>query len=44
MLEVVDGAPGPITRRLIDLYWQKHHDPAWSTPVERVAAQNAQKP
>jgi branched-chain amino acid aminotransferase len=30
---VADGAPGPITRRLIDLYWQKHHDPAWSTPV-----------
>ncbi len=31
---VADGAPGPITRRLIDLYWQKHHDPAWSTPVD----------
>jgi branched-chain amino acid aminotransferase len=30
---VADGAPGPITRRLIDLYWQKHQDPAWSTPV-----------
>jgi len=32
---VADGAPGPITRRLIDLYWQKHNDPAWSTPVAR---------
>jgi branched-chain amino acid aminotransferase len=31
---VADGAPGPITRRLIDLYWQKHHDPAWSVPVD----------
>ncbi len=30
---VADGTPGPITRRLIDLYWQKHQDPAWSTPV-----------
>jgi len=32
---LADGAPGPITRRLIDLYWQKHNDPAWSTPVAR---------
>jgi len=32
---VADGAPGPITRRLIELYWQKHQDPAWSTPVAR---------
>jgi branched-chain amino acid aminotransferase len=32
---VADGRPGPITRRLIDLYWQKHSDPAWSTPVAR---------
>ena len=28
-----DGKPGPITRRLIDLYWEKHTDPAWTTPV-----------
>lgn len=27
------GQVGPITRQLIDLYWQKHDDPAWSTPV-----------
>jgi len=32
---VADGRPGPITRRLIDLYWQKHQDSAWSTPVAR---------
>lgn len=24
---------GPVTRRLMDLYWQKHADPAWSTAV-----------
>jgi branched-chain amino acid aminotransferase len=41
---VADGAPGPITRRLIDLYWQKHQDPAWSTPVEDVSARNAPEP
>ncbi|WP_246188590.1 aminotransferase class IV [Nitratireductor arenosus] len=28
-----DGTPGPLTRRLSDLYWQKHTDPAWSTAV-----------
>ncbi|WP_421698404.1 aminotransferase class IV [Ancylobacter sp.] len=27
------GRPGPITRRLADLYWAKHEDPAWSSPV-----------
>lgn len=36
---VIDGAPvadgkvGPITRRLKDLYWARHEDPAWSSPV-----------
>lgn len=30
---VGDGEPGPLTRRLKDLYWEKHEDPAWSTPV-----------
>jgi len=29
-----DGRPGPVTRRLIDLYWAKHGDPAWTTPVD----------
>ncbi|MGY8992455.1 MAG: aminotransferase class IV [Rhodospirillales bacterium] len=28
-----DGTPGHLTGRLIDLYWQKHTDPAWTTPV-----------
>ena len=28
-----DGAPGPVTRALIELYWAKHEDPAWTTPV-----------
>jgi branched-chain amino acid aminotransferase len=31
---VGDGQPGPLTRRLTDLYWEKHSDPAWTTPVE----------
>ncbi len=30
---VADGRPGPLTGRLTDLYWQKHSDPAWTTPV-----------
>lgn len=36
---VIDGAPvangkvGPITSRLMALYWEKHDDPAWSIPV-----------
>jgi branched-chain amino acid aminotransferase len=29
-----DGRPGPVTRRLSDLYWAKHDDPAWTTPVD----------
>ena len=29
-----DGRPGPVTRRLTDLYWEKHGDPAWTTPVD----------
>jgi branched-chain amino acid aminotransferase len=35
----IDGAPvaggevGPVTRRLTALYWQRHEDPAWSSPV-----------
>lgn len=28
-----DGKVGNVTRHLIDLYWQKHSDPAWSTAV-----------
>ena len=30
---VADGKVGPITGRLMALYWQKHEDPAWSSPV-----------
>ncbi|MER9470531.1 aminotransferase class IV [Mesorhizobium sp. M0482] len=30
---IANGHVGPITRRLMDLYWQKHDDPAWSTAV-----------
>ena len=33
--KVGDGAPGPVTTRLQQLYWKKHTDPAWSTPVRR---------
>ncbi|RUW96456.1 MAG: branched-chain amino acid transferase [Mesorhizobium sp.] len=31
--EIAEGKVGPITSRLMALYWQKHDDPAWSTPV-----------
>ena len=27
------GAPGPMTRKLSALYWEKHGDPAWTTAV-----------
>lgn len=30
---VGDGRPGPLTARLVELYWAKHKDPAWSEPV-----------
>ncbi|MBT6276527.1 MAG: branched-chain amino acid transferase [Chromatiales bacterium] len=30
---VGDGSPGPLTRRMSDLYWQLHDDPRYSTPV-----------
>lgn len=29
-----DGRPGPTTGRLTELYWAKHEDPAWTTPVD----------
>ncbi len=32
---VGEGAPGPITRRLRELYWEAHADPCWSEPVRR---------
>ena len=30
---IANGHVGAVTRRLMDLYWQKHNDPAWSTAV-----------
>jgi branched-chain amino acid aminotransferase len=33
----IAGGVGPVTRRLADLYWEKHRDPAWSTPVDYAA-------
>jgi branched-chain amino acid aminotransferase len=29
-----DGRPGPVTRRLRELYWQAHEDPRYITPVD----------
>ena len=29
-----DGSPGPLTRELHKLYWDKHDDPKWSTSVK----------
>jgi branched-chain amino acid aminotransferase len=31
---VGDGAIGPVTRRLCDLYWEAHSDPRYITPVD----------
>lgn len=31
---IANGNVGPITNRLMTLYWQKHDDPAWSSPVQ----------
>ena len=31
---VGDSAPGPLTQKLLDLYWQKHTDPDWTTAVD----------
>ncbi len=28
-----DGKSGALTQRLTALYWAKHTDPAWTTPV-----------
>lgn len=30
--------PGPVTKEITALYWAKHQDPAWSTPVVRTLA------
>jgi branched-chain amino acid aminotransferase len=31
---VGDGRPGPVTRRLRDLYWAAHEDPRYARPVD----------
>lgn len=38
---VGDGAPGPVTTRLKEMYWQLHDDPAYATPVRYELAANA---
>jgi branched-chain amino acid aminotransferase len=34
---VGDGRPGPLTRRITDVYWQRHEDDAFCTPVPYAA-------
>ncbi len=36
---VGDGAPGPVTVRLKDMYWRLHDDPAYRTPVKYAPAE-----
>ena len=36
---VADGKMGQITKRLIDVYWQKHIDPMWSLGVREILSQ-----
>ncbi|WP_421708893.1 aminotransferase class IV [Algihabitans sp.] len=31
--QALPASPGAITRRLSDLYWAKHEDPGWTTPI-----------
>ena len=31
-----DGSPGPLTRELHKLYWDKHDDPKWSISVKEL--------
>ncbi|MFW6024432.1 MAG: aminotransferase class IV [Dichotomicrobium sp.] len=33
------GRPGPMTREITKLYWDKHFDPDWSTAVEDILAE-----
>ena len=32
-VNIGDGSPGPVTRRLTEMYWGLHDDPDYSTPV-----------
>lgn len=36
-----DGAPGPVTARIKEMYWKLHEDPAYSTPVRYEVANAA---
>ncbi|PPR69792.1 MAG: Branched-chain-amino-acid aminotransferase [Alphaproteobacteria bacterium MarineAlpha3_Bin1] len=36
---VGDGAPGPVTQRLTELYWKLHDDPELTTPVNYQLAE-----
>ena len=31
---IADGKPGPITRQLVQTYWDRHADPAYSRPID----------
>lgn len=35
---VGEGRMGPVTRALLEAYWARHEDPAWSTAVADVAS------
>ena len=35
---VSDGAPGPLTLRLRELYWAAHEDSPWRTPIDYSAS------
>jgi len=36
-----DGAPGPVTTRMKEMYWKLHEDPRYSTPVRYASASPA---
>jgi branched-chain amino acid aminotransferase len=38
---VGDGAPGPVTVRLKEMYWKLHDDPAYTTPVRYAETREA---
>ncbi len=35
--DVGEGGPGPVTRRLTEMYWDLHEDDAYSTPIDYAA-------
>ena len=38
---VGNGNAGPVTRRIIDAYWDKHDDPDWSVGVDEILSSKA---